>query len=40
MPGSVKCRLLAPDNRDTLCWQGGNIVSGLETFKHMWISRS
>jgi actin-related protein len=40
LPNEVKCRCLAPPNRDTMCWEGGSILASLPSFKNMWITRA
>ena len=36
----MKVRLHTPANRSLSCWNGGNIISTLEIFKKMWITKS
>ena len=38
-PKNMKVRLLTPGNRALCCWNGGNIISTLEIFKKMWITK-
>jgi actin-related protein len=34
-----KPRVLAPESRDTMCWEGGSILASLPSFKNMWITK-
>ena len=36
---NMKIKIHSPKNPNLLCWIGGNVVSGLEIFKKMWISK-
>lgn len=36
---NMKIKIHTPKNPYLLCWTGGNVVSGLEIFKKMWISK-
>lgn len=40
LPSEVKCRLLAPKKRDTMCWEGGSILASLPSIKNQWITRA
>ena len=40
LPTEVKCRLLAPSKRDTMCWEGGSILASLPSIKNQWITRA
>ena len=35
----MKVKLHTPNNRMFCCWSGGNVISILEIFKKMWVSR-
>ena len=37
---NMKIKIHTPKNPNLLCWTGGNIISGLEIFKKMWITRN
>ena len=39
LPNEVKTRIYAPPRRDIMCWEGGNILATLSSFKNMWITR-
>ena len=39
-PKNMKVRLHTPGNRSLSCWNGGNIISTLEIFKKMWITKN
>lgn len=32
--------MLAPAKRDSLCWEGGNILASMSSFKDMWVTRA
>ena len=36
---NMKIKIHSPKNPYLLCWIGGNIISGLEIFKKMWITK-
>ena len=36
---NMKIKIHSPKNPNLLCWIGGNIISGLEIFKKMWITK-
>ena len=36
---NMKIKIHSPKTPYLLCWMGGNIISGLEIFKNMWISK-
>ncbi len=38
-PKNMKVKLHTPGNRLLSCWSGGNVISILEIFKKMWVSR-
>ena len=38
-PKNMKVKLHTPGNRLLSCWTGGNVISTLEIFKKMWVSR-
>ena len=35
----MKIKIHSPKNPYLLCWMGGNVISGLEIFKKMWVSK-
>ena len=37
---NMKIKIQTPKNPNLLCWIGGNIVTQLEIFKKMWISKA
>ena len=39
-PKKLKIKLQIPKNRQYSCWIGGNVISTLEIFKKMWITKS
>lgn len=39
MPKDVKLRFLVTPERNTLCWRGAGILSSLNYFKNMWITK-
>ena len=38
-PKNMKVRIHSPGNRLLSCWTGGNVISTLEIFKKMWVSK-
>ena len=38
-PKNMKVKLHTPGNRLLSCWTGGNVISTLEIFKKMWVTR-
>ena len=36
---NMKIKIHSPKNPYLLCWMGGNVISGLEIFKKMWIPK-
>ena len=36
---NMKVKLHTPGNRLLSCWTGGNVISTLEIFKKMWVTR-
>jgi centractin len=38
-PKNMKVKVHTPNNRLFCCWTGGNVISTLEIFKKMWVSR-
>ena len=38
-PKNMKVRIHSPGNRLLSCWTGGNVISTLEIFKKMWVTR-
>ena len=38
-PKNMKVKLHSPANRLLCCWTGGNVISTLEIFKKMWVTR-
>ena len=36
---NMKINIHSPKTPNLLCWMGGNVISGLEIFKKMWISK-
>jgi centractin len=39
-PKHMKIKLHVPNNRQYACWIGGNVISTLEIFKKMWVSKN
>lgn len=39
-PKHMKVKLYTPNNRKISCWIGGNVISTLEIFKKMWVTKS
>lgn len=37
-PGTVKVKIIAPNDRHFAAWIGGSILTGLESFREMWIT--
>ena len=35
----MKIKIHIPSNRKYACWIGGNVISTLEIFKKMWITK-
>jgi len=38
-PASIKCKIIAPAERKYSVWIGGSILSSLNSFKEMWITK-
>ena len=38
-PKNMKVRIHSPGNRLLSCWTGGNVISTLEIFKKMWVTK-
>ena len=38
-PKNMKVKIHSPGNRLLSCWTGGNVISTLEIFKKMWVTR-
>ena len=38
-PKRMRPKLYLPNNRKYSCWIGGNVISTLEVFKRMWITK-
>ena len=38
-PSAMKVRIVAPPERKYAVWIGGSILSSLQTFQQMWISK-
>ena len=38
-PKNMKVKIHSPGNRLLSCWTGGNVISTLEIFQKMWVSR-
>ena len=38
-PKRMRPKLILPNNRKYSCWIGGNVISTLEVFKRMWITK-
>ena len=38
-PENMKVRIHSPGNRLLSCWTGGNVISTLEIFKKMWVTK-
>ena len=36
---NMKIKIHSPKNPYLLCWMGGNVISGLEIFKKMWVTK-
>jgi actin-related protein len=36
---NMKIKIHTPINPNFLCWRGGSLISGLEIFKKMWVTR-
>jgi|LauGreDrversion4_2_1035121.scaffolds.fasta_scaffold618559_1 actin-related protein len=39
-PKYMKIKLHTPSNRKHICWSGGSIITSLDSFNQMWVSRS
>ena len=39
MPKNVKVRLYTPSNPEQRCWVGGKVITSLEEFKNLWITK-
>ena len=39
-PKYLKVKLHSPNNRKYSCWFGGSIITSLNAFKNMWVTRS
>lgn len=38
-PGAIRVKIIAPEERKYSVWIGGSILSSLNTFEAMWISK-
>ena len=39
-PKNMKVKIVAPNNRKNACWIGANVISTLEIFKKMWVTKA
>jgi centractin len=39
-PKQMKVMLNAPGNRKYSCWSGASVISGLSSFRGMWVKRN
>ena len=39
VPGSLRCKIIAPPEREYSAWIGGSILCSLSTFEQMWIRK-